>query len=184
LGLRRRAVDLVGDEQVGEDRTGVKLEPARLEIETLVPRMSLGIRSGVNCTRLQSRRSSRASVRAMSVLAVPGTPSSRMWPPQINASSTNSRLSRWPMTTRSARFSRCSTNSGTDELASTRTQHLGFKLVEGPGPRQQLRFGNVSFTQLRRPAQQGVDALGGIAGVALPPGREDLGGEGCPPQMQ
>ena len=42
---------------------------------------SAGSRSGVNWMRLKLRRSPWASVRTASVLARPGTPSSRMWPP-------------------------------------------------------------------------------------------------------
>jgi len=44
---------------------------------TLVPVMSEGIRSGVNCTRLKLTSRIRASVETISVLASPGTPSSR-----------------------------------------------------------------------------------------------------------
>ena len=47
---------------------------------TSVPVMSAGIRSGVNWMRLNDRFSVRASVLIISVLARPGTPSSRQWP--------------------------------------------------------------------------------------------------------
>ena len=43
--------------------------------------MSAGIRSGVNCTRFSSRPSTRPSVVASFVLARPGAPTSRAWPP-------------------------------------------------------------------------------------------------------
>ena len=46
-----------------------------------VPVMSLGIRSGVNWTRLKVRSSASATVWTMRVLARPGTPTSRAWPP-------------------------------------------------------------------------------------------------------
>ena len=45
-----------------------------------VPVMSLGIRSGVNWMRLNLRCSASASVETISVLARPGTPTSRPWP--------------------------------------------------------------------------------------------------------
>ncbi len=44
-----------------------------------VPVMSAGIRSGVNWMRLNERFSARESVLIISVLASPGTPSSRQW---------------------------------------------------------------------------------------------------------
>ena len=55
LGLGRRPVDLVGQQQVGEDRALAEGQLAawRLSI-TSEPVMSPGIRSGVNCTRLVS----------------------------------------------------------------------------------------------------------------------------------
>ena len=46
---------------------------------TSVPVMSAGIRSGVNWMRLKLRFNARLSVLIMSVLASPGTPSSRQW---------------------------------------------------------------------------------------------------------
>ena len=42
--------------------------------------MSDGIRSGVNCMRLNVRFMLSARVRIMSVFASPGTPTSRQWP--------------------------------------------------------------------------------------------------------
>ena len=52
-----------------------------------VPVMSDGIRSGVNWMRLKTSPSVWASVRTSSVLAVPGRPVIRQWPP------TNSEIS-------------------------------------------------------------------------------------------
>ena len=52
---------------------------------TSVPRMSDGIRSGVNWMRLNFRCTASASVLISSVLASPGTPRSRQWPPARNA---------------------------------------------------------------------------------------------------
>src|SRR6187397_2337320 len=45
-----------------------------------VPRMSAGSRSGVSCTRWNFAEIALASVVAVSVLATPGTPSSKRWP--------------------------------------------------------------------------------------------------------
>ena len=47
-----------------------------------VPRMSAGIRSGVNWMRLKERSSTSPSVRTSSVLPRPGTPSSSTCPPR------------------------------------------------------------------------------------------------------
>src|SRR3954451_9396737 len=41
-----------------------------------------------------------ASVRTVSVLARPGTPSSSTWPPVSSATSTRSSMASWPITTR------------------------------------------------------------------------------------
>ena len=59
--------------------------------KTIVPTTSAGRRSGVNCTREKEAWSTSARVRTVSVLASPGTPSSRTWPPvrsPINSRST------------------------------------------------------------------------------------------------
>ena len=49
--------------------------------KTMVPITSAGRRSGVNWMRENEALMISASVRTASVLASPGTPSSRMWPP-------------------------------------------------------------------------------------------------------
>ncbi len=53
-----------------------------------VPVMSDGIRSGVNCTRLNFRSSTRAIVWISSVFASPGTPTMRLLPPTNSVNST------------------------------------------------------------------------------------------------
>ena len=89
LRLRRRAVDLVGQDDVGEDGPGDEPNRARPVARsssiTSVPVMSDGIRSGVNWMRLNLRWTASASVLISSVLASPGTPRSRQWPPARNA---------------------------------------------------------------------------------------------------
>ena len=49
---------------------------------TSAPRMSAGIRSGVNCTRWAMSPSTVPSVSTSRVLASPGAPTSRPWPPE------------------------------------------------------------------------------------------------------
>jgi hypothetical protein len=63
LGLRRRAIDLVGEQDVGEDGTGV------------------------NWMRRKFSASDAASARAKRVFARPGTPSRITWPPASSAMS-------------------------------------------------------------------------------------------------
>src|SRR4051812_38533711 len=65
-----------------------------------VPTRSAGTRSGVNWMRLKLPPSTVASVRTVSVLARPGTPSSSTWPPVSSATSRRSSIASWPMTTR------------------------------------------------------------------------------------
>src|SRR5215208_406110 len=65
-----------------------------------VPTRSAGTRSGVNCRRLNEPPSTSATVLTVSVLARPGTPSSRTWPPARSATSTRSSIASWPTITR------------------------------------------------------------------------------------
>ena len=78
LRLGRRAVDLVGQEDVGEDRPLDEAEsrggPVRASSRTMVPVMSDGIRSGVNWMRLKDTSRIWLMELTMSVLARPGTP--------------------------------------------------------------------------------------------------------------
>ena len=50
-----------------------------------MPTTSVGIRSGVNCTREKRRPRQAANERASSVFPMPGTPSSSAWPPAMYA---------------------------------------------------------------------------------------------------
>src|SRR5919202_1693788 len=64
-----------------------------------VPTRSAGTRSGVNCRRLNEPPSTSATVLTVSVLASPGTPSSRTCPPARSATSTRSSMASWPTIT-------------------------------------------------------------------------------------
>ena len=90
LRARRHPVDLVNEQQVGEHRPWCRTNWLVAMLKTLPPTMSAGIRSGVHCTRWNRSRRIRASVRTVSVLATPGTPSIRAWPPQTTVSSSRS----------------------------------------------------------------------------------------------
>src|SRR5262249_13689799 len=61
-----------------------------------VPVMSLGIRSGVNCTREKLRSSACDTVCTSSVFARPGTPTSSTWPPAKSAATRSSTILCWP----------------------------------------------------------------------------------------
>src|SRR3954451_11707951 len=65
-----------------------------------VPTRSAGTRSGVNWSRLNEPPSTSATVLTVSVLASPGTPSSRTWPPASSATSRRSSMPSWPTITR------------------------------------------------------------------------------------
>ena len=61
--------------------------------------MSEGIRSGVNWIRLKPTSRILAIELTISVLASPGTPTSRTWPRVKIAARISSMTSRWPMMT-------------------------------------------------------------------------------------
>ena len=67
-----------------------------------MPVMSDGIRSGVNWMRLKCSDMASARERTSSVLARPGTPTSRAWPRPKMEMSRRSMTSSWPMMTRAS----------------------------------------------------------------------------------
>ena len=81
-----------------------------------VPTMSAGTRSGVNWMRANVPPTTRASVSTASVLATPGTPSSRQCPRASRATNMRSIIRSWPTITRltsnSARSSRVASWAG------------------------------------------------------------------------
>ena len=85
LRLGRRAVDFIRQNDVAEDGpwTNVQRRWPVVGSSSIisVPVISEGIRSGVNWMRVKTRPSVCAMVRTMSVLAVPGRPVMRQWPP-------------------------------------------------------------------------------------------------------
>src|SRR5829696_3167444 len=83
------------------------------------PVTSDGIRSGVNCTRRVCRSRAAATALTRSVLATPGTPSSRTWPRTRRAATSPESTPSWPTTTfptSSRSASTASLGSGTDDL--------------------------------------------------------------------
>ena len=103
LRFRGRAVDFVGQQDIGEDRALDETKHcvcrARPLPSTCVPVMSDGIRSGVNWIRLKDTSKMSAKVLTISVLARPGTPSSRQCPRVKIAANICSIVSVWPTMT-------------------------------------------------------------------------------------
>src|SRR4051812_33555563 len=107
-------------------------------LSTRVPTTSEGTRSGVNWMRLNVPPSTWASVLIVSVLASPGTPSSRTWPPASSATSSRSSIASWPTMTRLISYS-----------ASSRALRAcsGFSFIrllsgQAPEPAQRERAGD------------------------------------------
>ena len=99
LHLRRRTVDLVGEEEVAENRAELGVEAVAGAIDA-VPTRSEGTRSGVNWMRRNVPPRTSASVFTVSVLARPGTPSIRTCPPESSATRTRSSIRSCPTITR------------------------------------------------------------------------------------
>jgi hypothetical protein len=76
-----------------------KVNSLALASQISEPVTSPGIRSGVNCTRVDCSASVWARVRTSSVFAVPGTPSSSTWPRQSSATTSPVTAASWPTTT-------------------------------------------------------------------------------------
>ncbi|MCY1243471.1 hypothetical protein D9M72_564870 [compost metagenome] len=108
-----------------------KLNSEVRESKTNEPVMSPGIRSGVNCTRLVSRLSAAESVRTSSVLATPGTPSSRTCPRQSNAMSSPVTVESWPTT---ALATSCRTSSKAWRTGSVPAVPSAVASAGPPGP--------------------------------------------------
>ena len=104
--LQQRGLGLGGARLISSARSScVKIGPFfrwKRVVETsntLVPRISDGIRSGVNWMRVNFACTMCASVFAINVLAVPGTPSNRTCPPVNNATARSSNGSSNPTRT-------------------------------------------------------------------------------------
>ena len=104
LGFRRRAVDLVGQDHVAEDRAFEKPELAAARAAVFLDHLGAGDVGGHQVGReldaAELQREGSASVRIKSVLASPGTPTSRQCPRANMATSSSSITCRWPTITR------------------------------------------------------------------------------------
>ena len=80
LRLGRGPVDLVAEDDVGEDGPGRNSNSSVPRFQTVTPTTSDGSRSGVNCTRPNEQSIDAASALARLVLPTPGTSSISRWP--------------------------------------------------------------------------------------------------------
>ena len=85
--------------KIGPSTKRKSRRPRSSSSSTFVPVMSEGIRSGVNWMRLNWMSRIWARVLTISVLARPGTPTSRQWPRVKMAANICSITSAWPMMT-------------------------------------------------------------------------------------
>ena len=140
LRLRRRAVDLVGEQQLREQRAGMEAEPFASRSKMLTPMMSDGSRSDVNCTRWNSSPSVAASACASVVLPTPG----------------RSSISRWPSASRQAKARRTS-----PRLPSTTV--LTWAIARANASRSSVgkRVTGISLMAWQAGADSGVSNVGG-----------------------
>ena len=124
--LAGRAVDLVGEHQVGEDRAERHLELAELLVVDPraddVGRHQVG--RELDPLELDAERVAR-SVFTASVLASPGTPSTSRWPRATSATTIRSSSASWPTMTRLTWYS----TSSRDHLWPVCGRRLGATLI-------------------------------------------------------
>ncbi len=95
-----------------------------------VPTMSAGTRSGVNWMRANVPPTTRASVSTASVLATPGTPSSRQCPRASSATNIRSTIRSWPTMTRlTSNIARSSTLASCAGVEPVETEWVGAAFV-------------------------------------------------------
>ena len=104
LGLGRRAVDLVGQHHVGEDRSLEEDETAPAGLGVVLEDVGAGDvgrhQVGRELDALERQVQDLDTVLTSRVLARPGTPTSRQWPRLNRAISSCSTTSFWPTITR------------------------------------------------------------------------------------
>src|SRR5580693_3301660 len=117
----------------------VRMKVLVWKLNRLVPITSPGIRSGVNWMRPNCSASPPANARVIKVLAVPGTPSSRMWPPTRRLVSRRSMTSSCPTT---ALRTSARTASVTARMPCTSINDLPFpamNVARDPHQRREVR---------------------------------------------
>src|SRR5580700_2691832 len=142
-----------------------KVKALAWKLNRLAPRMSPGIRSGVNWIRPKLRASVRAKHWARKVLAVPGGPSRRMCPPAKSAVSIRSTVSAWPTIALATSARMASARART---SATFTGHLQSPLIESLGePHEALPVLHLRGLACERGYAARADPLAKLVGVAV-----------------
>src|SRR5271163_1056077 len=100
---------------------------------TSAPRMSVGIRSGVNCTRSASSPRTMPRVSTSLVFASPGTPMSNPWPPASKVTSVCSTTRSWPKITAPTASRAAATRARLASAAFTRLESKSATVIASPG---------------------------------------------------
>src|SRR3970282_972789 len=120
-----------------------------------LPTRSEGTRSGVNWMRWKVPHRTSATAFTVSVLARPGTPSMRRWPPERRATRTRSSRASCPTMTRLI-----SNISDSKTLRASAVSN-GSPLDEGMGPPEVAKALSPPCRSIMKPA---VNACGGVGG--------------------
>ena len=112
LDLRRSAVDLIGQQEVAEDRAELGVECALAgPVDARADEVGRHQIGGELDPRERSAEHACAVVLIVRVFARPGTPSIRRWPWASRQTSTRSSIPSWPAITRRISKSACSSRS-------------------------------------------------------------------------
>src|SRR5215831_4223836 len=147
----------------------VSTKPLVWKLSRLVPSTSPGIRSGVNWMRPNCRCRPAAKARVIMVLAVPGTPSSRICPPTRRLVSMRSMTASWPTT---ALRTSPRTRSVIARISWTSIEHFPLPAVSIAGePNHRRLIPSAGHTQFPRLLQQraAIDCDAACAADALEP---------------
>src|SRR4051812_14415697 len=135
-----------------------------------VPTRSAGTRSGVNWTRPNVPPTTWASVLTVSVLARPGTPSSRTWPPASRQTSTRSSIASWPTITRLTSWRASSSAARGSGLGCSALSDIGFLSGKAAEPPQGHGAGGEQHQQPRSGEPRGhLLLLGDVAELRAEP---------------
>jgi hypothetical protein len=142
LDLGRRAVDLVGEQEVAEDRAELDVEaPGVRTVDARADEVG-GHEVGRELDAAEVPPSTRASVFTVSVLARPGTPSSSTWPPVSRATSRRSSIASWPTMTRLISYSASSRawrgSSRRPRWVVVLVHVVGLSFIRSAGPNQRM----------------------------------------------
>src|SRR5215470_5286003 len=155
----------------------VSTKPLVWKLNRLVPSTSPGIRSGVNWMRPNCRCRPAANARVIMVLAVPGTPSSRICPPTRRLVSIRSMTASWPTT---ALRTSPRTRSVIARMSCTSIEHFPLPTVSLAGEPHQRRLvpaaGCAQFPRLLQ-QRRAIDADAARSADPLEPCHQRVAGK-------